>query len=186
MSKRLIWYCNLIRFFLCTWNISTFFYNSCTLYCHQNNSRFFSNLEEIIIILVCLEFQQTLLGSQSTTWILKCILFYCWQIVFFSVSKFWKILLPALRLYGWVKGRLQNPTAGWPAVPSGSGRLSLFRTIETGRNRTEPPVNRRLGFEAVPNLFEKQIILLFDIDIWNSFHIVSCILHFANELFVLL
>ena len=33
------------------------------------------------------------------------------------------------------KGRLQNPTAGWPAVPSGSGRLSLFRTIETGRNR---------------------------------------------------
>ena len=50
------------------------------------------------------------------------------------------------------KGRLQNPTAGWPAVPFGSGRLSLFRTIETGRNRTEPPVNRRLGFEAVPNL----------------------------------
>ena len=48
------------------------------------------------------------------------------------------------------KGRLQNPTAGWPAVPSGTGRLSLFRTIETGRNRTEPPVNRRLGFEAVP------------------------------------
>ena len=33
------------------------------------------------------------------------------------------------------RGRLQNPTAGWPAVPSGSGRLSLFRTIETGRNR---------------------------------------------------
>ena len=48
------------------------------------------------------------------------------------------------------KGRLQNPTAGWPAVPSGSGRLSLFRTIETGQNRTEPPVDRRLGFEAVP------------------------------------
>ena len=48
------------------------------------------------------------------------------------------------------KGRLQNPTAGWPAVPSGSGRLSLFRTIEAGRNRTEPPVNRRLGFEAAP------------------------------------
>ena len=33
------------------------------------------------------------------------------------------------------KGRLQNPTAGWPAVLSGSRRLSLFRTIETGRNR---------------------------------------------------
>ena len=49
------------------------------------------------------------------------------------------------------KGRLQNPTAGWPAVLSGSGRLSLFRTIKTGRNRTETPVNRRLGFEAVPN-----------------------------------
>ena len=35
-------------------------------------------------------------------------------------------------------------------LTGGSGRLSLFRTIETGRNRTEPPVNRRLGFEAVP------------------------------------
>ena len=44
----------------------------------------------------------------------------------------------------------QNPTAGWTAVPSGSGRLSLFRTIETWRNRTEPAVNRWLGFEAVP------------------------------------
>ena len=54
---------------------------------------------------------------------------------------------------GLFKGRLQNPTAGWPAVSSGSGRLSLFRTIETGRNRTEPPVNRRLGFEAVPKTF---------------------------------
>ena len=50
-----------------------------------------------------------------------------------------------------VKGRLQNPTAGWPAVLSGSGRLSLFRTIETGLKRSEPAVNRRLGFEAVPN-----------------------------------
>ena len=38
-----------------------------------------------------------------------------------------------------------------PPVPSGSGRLSLLRTIETARNRTEPPVNRRLGFEVVPN-----------------------------------
>ena len=56
-------------------------------------------------------------------------------------------LNPLIRTH--CKGRLQNPTAGWPAVPSGSGRLSLFRTIETGRNRTEPPVNRRLGFEAV-------------------------------------
>ena len=51
------------------------------------------------------------------------------------------------------KGPLQNPTASWPAVPSGPGRLSLFRTIETGRNQTEPPVNQRLGFEAVPNVF---------------------------------
>ena len=54
------------------------------------------------------------------------------------------------------KGRLQNPTAGWPVVPSGSGRLSLFSTIETGQNRTEPPVNRRLGFEAVPKQKYKQ------------------------------
>ena len=52
--------------------------------------------------------------------------------------------------YEIVKGRLQNPTAGSPAVPPGSWRVSLFRTIETGRNRTEPPVNRRLGFEAIP------------------------------------
>ena len=59
-------------------------------------------------------------------------------------------------------GRLQNPTAGWPAVPSGSGRLSLLRTIETGRNRTEPPVNRRLGFEAVP--YHK-------LDYYNDVHI---------------
>ena len=36
------------------------------------------------------------------------------------------------------KGRLQTR------------RLPLFRTIETGPNRMEPPVNRRLGFEAVP------------------------------------
>ena len=50
------------------------------------------------------------------------------------------------------KGQLQNPTAGWPAVPSGSGRLSLFRTIETGRNRTEPPVNRRLGLKPSPKV----------------------------------
>ena len=47
-------------------------------------------------------------------------------------------------------GALQNPTAGWPAVPSGSGWLSLFITIETGRNRTEQPINWRLGFEAAP------------------------------------
>ena len=30
-----------------------------------------------------------------------------------------------------------------------SGWLSLFGTIETGRNRIEPPVNRRLGFEVI-------------------------------------
>ena len=45
-------------------------------------------------------------------------------------------------------GRLQNPTAGCPAVPSGFGRLSLFRKIETNRNRTELPVNRRLVFRS--------------------------------------
>ena len=39
-----------------------------------------------------------------------------------------------------------------PPVPSGSMWLSLFRTIETGRNQTEQLVNRRLGFEAVPEL----------------------------------
>ena len=32
---------------------------------------------------------------------------------------------------------------------TGSKQLSLFR-IETARNQTEPPVNRRLGFEIVP------------------------------------
>ena len=37
-----------------------------------------------------------------------------------------------------------------PPVPSGSRQLSLFRTIETARNRTEPAVNQRLGFEVVP------------------------------------
>ena len=47
-------------------------------------------------------------------------------------------------------GRLRGGFKTQPPVPSGSGRLSLFRTIETGRNRTEPPVYRRLGFEAVP------------------------------------
>ena len=54
-------------------------------------------------------------------------------------------------------GRLQNPTAGRLPVPSGSGRLSLFRTIETARNRTEPPVNRRLGFEAVPVQYQSAL-----------------------------
>ena len=29
-------------------------------------------------------------------------------------------------------------------------QLPLFRPIETGRNRTEPPVNRRLSFEVIP------------------------------------
>ena len=33
---------------------------------------------------------------------------------------------------------------------AGSGRFSLFGTIETARNRTEPLVNRQLGFEVVP------------------------------------
>ena len=37
-----------------------------------------------------------------------------------------------------------------PAVLSGSGRL--FRTIATTQNRTEPPVNRCMGFEAVPRV----------------------------------
>ena len=31
----------------------------------------------------------------------------------------------------------------------------MFRTIETGRNRTELPVNWRLGFEAAPKLYAK-------------------------------
>ena len=42
------------------------------------------------------------------------------------------------------KGRLQNPTGG-------SARFLLFWTMTTARNRTEPPVNWRLGFEAAPN-----------------------------------
>ena len=33
--------------------------------------------------------------------------------------------------YHTFKGRLQNPTAAWPAVPSGYGWLPLFRTIGT-------------------------------------------------------
>ena len=32
----------------------------------------------------------------------------------------------------------------------------MFRTIETGRNRAEPPVNWRLGFDAVPYCFSSQ------------------------------
>ena len=47
------------------------------------------------------------------------------------------------------KGRLQNPTTGWPVVPSSSGRFP-FLTVTTAQNRAEPPVNRRLGFEVVP------------------------------------
>ena len=44
-----------------------------------------------------------------------------------------------------------------PAVVSGSGRLALFITLETTRNRAEPPVDRRFrlvqvtGFETAPN-----------------------------------
>ena len=52
-----------------------------------------------------------------------------------------------------IKRRLQNPTAGWPAVPSGSGRFLSFWTMATARNRAEPLVNRRLGFEAAPKTF---------------------------------
>ena len=58
------------------------------------------------------------------------------------------------------KGRLQNPTASRPPVPSGSGRLSLSRTIETDQNRTEPLVNRRLGFEVVPKQYSSLIVSL--------------------------
>ena len=47
-------------------------------------------------------------------------------------------------------GTASNSTAGWSAVPSGSARFQLFQTMTTARNRTEPPVNRRLGFEAAP------------------------------------
>ena len=36
------------------------------------------------------------------------------------------------------------------AVPSGSGRLTLFRTKETTWNWKELPVNWLLGFEAIP------------------------------------
>ena len=45
----------------------------------------------------------------------------------------------------WVRGDFKTQL-------SGSGWLSLFRTIETNRNRTEPLVNRRLGFEIFPKL----------------------------------
>ena len=32
-------------------------------------------------------------------------------------------------------GTASNPTAGWPAVPSGSGRFLLLETMTTARNR---------------------------------------------------
>ena len=67
------------------------------------------------------------------------------------------------------KGRLQNLTAGWPAVPSCSGRLPLFRSIETGQSRTEPPVNWPLGFEVVP----KQNKLIFKISMDYNFVFTS-------------
>ena len=56
------------------------------------------------------------------------------------------------------KGRLQNPTAGWPAVPSGSGRFLLFLTMTTARNRTEPAVDRRLGLK--PPLSDNSLIFI--------------------------
>ena len=40
-------------------------------------------------------------------------------------------------------------------VPSSSEWLSLFRTIATRWNKTEPTVNRRLGFEVVSRIFCK-------------------------------
>ena len=49
------------------------------------------------------------------------------------------------RLPGLVRGDCKTQPV--VAVPSGSGRLSLFRTITTARNRTEPSVNRRLGLK---------------------------------------
>ena len=51
------------------------------------------------------------------------------------------------------KGRLQNPTAGWPAVSSGSGR---FFIVLNNDNRPEPGWTTgqlRLSFEAAPNLY---------------------------------
>ena len=71
------------------------------------------------------------------------------QNVFLSFVSFCLEFSMCLQPYH-AKGRLQNPTPGWPAVPFGSRRLSLFRTTETGLNRTEPLVNRWLGFEAAP------------------------------------
>ena len=66
------------------------------------------------------------------------IVFICWFLI--------PQLCIIMSFYACFKGQLQNPTAGWPVVSSSSGRLSLFRTIEPGRNRLEPP-----GFETVPN-----------------------------------
>ena len=48
------------------------------------------------------------------------------------------------------RGGYKNPTAGCPAVPSSSGWFLLFQTMTTAQNLTEPPVNRRLGFEVTP------------------------------------
>ena len=82
------------------------------------------------------------------------------------IPKTWVLTFTDITLV--TKGRLQNPTAGCPAVPSGSGRLSLFRTIETAWNRTEPPVNRRLGFEVVPKQMISYAIAMFFLTIFFS------------------
>ena len=62
----------------------------------------------------------------------------------------WMIWDPHLSTCKCTLGATSNPTAGWPPVPSDSGRLALFRSIETGRNWTEPSVNWRLGRKAIP------------------------------------
>ena len=57
-------------------------------------------------------------------------------------------------------GKTSKPTAGWPAVLSGSRWLSLFRTIETSRNRTELPVN--LLFWSTPLEYSSRLLMVQD------------------------
>ena len=80
------------------------------------------------------------------------------------VSAWWRVP-KRVWLFGWLwnavflvcKGWHLNPTASQPVVSSSSGQLSLFKTIETGWNRMESLVNRRLGFLSRPFVMSQHI-----------------------------
>ena len=54
-----------------------------------------------------------------------------------------------------LQGVASKPKHWLAVVAFGYGRLSLFRTIDTDWNRTEPLVSRQLGFEAIPKCTAK-------------------------------